>query len=419
MTHAMTLRSGALRPMEQRLAATEALAREYLTLDPHQPERAGILATLFECVDDPAVQVRARLAELFANRSDAPRPVVLRLLDDCPAVSAPLFEHSPLLRPQHLIDGIVREDTRIAIAVANRIELTDTIQDCLIERADEDACSALIANPYTSLGEAQIDALIMRFAGDAEILQQLQTFRQLSLVQRCDLVAHHARALSANPLVQAFVPTSRLERLSGMAGERAVLSLLASLVPSGSSETLWTSMDALYKRGFITPAFVLRAAFSGQIDVLEAVIGHLADADPARVRAAVVHPRPAVAAALFKRSGLGASVREVVAMAFVLARELASAQVDWDEGFFAQALSEIVELRLDQAADTEFSGQGDGFDDAVAALCQDLAADILQASARNERDLQMLPPPPSRAASEALFSDTLEGVLIERLVDAA
>ncbi|MBV6657011.1 MAG: DUF2336 domain-containing protein [Devosiaceae bacterium] len=373
-------------PLERRLDQADALARCLLRTERGDPTYGALVRTLLLAADDPSPAVRFRVADIFADRRDAPKPVVLQLLEDVPSVAATLFARSPLLRTQHQLDGLGRDDALIAHAIAERLDLADSVVDAIVDQCPSPVVQTLLTNASAPMEAEHIERVLERFGGQADVLACLQACRQLSLGQQCELVAAHATALQGNAFIRALVPDARLQKLSGMSGARAVLRLLDAL----DEATLWPCMDDLSRRGFLTPAFVLRVAFCGRMALLEAIIGHLTETSPQRVRAAVVNPRPQVAAILLKRCGLSPSVREVLSMALVLARELAAANVDWSDDFFAEALSEVVELRLYH---DDLGGLDDGaepFDDAVASLCQEIAADVLQSAAREESSASTL-----------------------------
>lgn len=364
-------------PSDRRVEAADALARAFLHSPLDDEARRKVVIGLFGLVDDGAVAVRERLADVFADRRDAPRAVVLRLLDDVPSVCANLYARSPFLLPRQLWDGLQRGDMRIAIAIAERMDLPTDVVGELIRTSDYAACQTLIANPYVRLSSADIDAYIARFGGDGEAMDALQAYRQLSVEQSCSLVCARAEALGSNPFVQALVPGKRLARLASMARERAMLDMMARY----DADTAWKAMASLYKQGGVTPAFVVRTALCGRLNVLEATVGHLTGVPQKRVRSAFVHPRPAVAAALLKKTRLSAVVQDVIAMALVLARELAKAEVRWSDVFFAEALIEVIDQQGREAMFGEAPSawqEGDAL-----ALCHDILADIIQADARD------------------------------------
>ena len=365
-------------PRERRIEAADALARSYLHSCLDEAGRRKVLTALFALVDDPSVAVRERLAEVFADRQDAPRAIVLRLIDDVPSVSAELFARSPLLMASHLAEALQRGEARLEVAIAGRSDLDDALVGMLLQQGCEQACRVLAANTQVVLSEHDISTFIDRFAGDASTLEALQAQRNLSPEQHCLLVAACAQAYHDNPLVRAFIPGKRLGRLTDAARQRALVEVLVDL----DGPACWRVCGALHVRGVITPAFVLRVALCGHVEILEALVGRLCDVSMDRVRSAFVHRRPVVAASLLKKASLGEDVSAILSMALVLARELAGCGITWTPAFFCETLMEVIDQR-------SHDEDGEGFEacpleDETVALCHSIAADILQAQARSQ-----------------------------------
>lgn len=379
-------------PRERRIEAADALARSYLHSKLSDEDRRKVMTGLFALLDDRCAAVRERLANVFADRWDAPSALVLRLVDDVSTVCCPLYARSPLLRSAHLLEGLHRAEPRIGQAIAKRIDLEASVIDGLLQQADTASCLALVGNPYARLAESDLERYIARFSGDVDALHALQAHRRLSPELQCLLVAACAEAYQANQFVRALVPDKRLERLTDTARERALLELMDQL----DGQECWRAIGVLFPRGAVTPSFVLRAALAGQLPALEALIARLSDVAMERVRSAFVHPRPAVASTLLKKTSLSSDVRCILSMAFVLARELARSDVTWTAGFFAETLIEVIDERYDHAL---AEGNGDaGLSDTTVALCHTIAADIMQMEARQQT---------GRARSTALDADEL------------
>ncbi|MGD1885849.1 MAG: DUF2336 domain-containing protein [Cohaesibacteraceae bacterium] len=364
-------------PVERRVEAADALARAYLYSPVTDEQRRTLTTGLFTLVDDSAVRVRERLADVFANRGDAPRPVVFRLLDDVPSVCATLFARSPLLLDRHLLDGLSRDEPRLAMAIAERMVLCGRVVDALVDRSNLHACLTLLSNPYVRLSAGQIDRYITRFGNDAEALQRLLDYRQVTTDQRCRLVVARREALAEHDLVRAVVPQRRLERISRAAQDQALLNALED----GSVDDLLAGLQGLYREGLLSQAFLLRAVLGGHMTVLEGLVAVLADTPVRRVRSAFVHDRPGVSAALLKKARLSPDVSMVVSMSIVLARELARADVDWTPAIFAETLIEVVDQRVSQADETW--PQESLLADDLVALCHSITADICQDEARS------------------------------------
>src|SRR5690606_39999910 len=78
-------------------------------LDHHGPadEHAALYAALIGFLDDPSVKVRAALAYGLLHTREAPRPILLALLQDAAVISRAVAQYSPALIDADLI-GLVR-----------------------------------------------------------------------------------------------------------------------------------------------------------------------------------------------------------------------------------------------------------------------------------------------------------------------
>ncbi len=326
-------------PTDKRIEAADALARAYLQSDLSTTGRQQVMTGLFGLVDDPSLEVRLRLADVFADDDDAPRAIIYRLLDDDPRVAACLYARSPLVGDPALKDGLARGDSLLDVAIASRLELSTHLVDHIMRSGSVDACSALLANPYCHLPEKELARFLNRFGADLEALSVLETYRRVPAHLQVRLVASRAGVLSANSLVQASVTPARLERLTSTAKQRAVMQLLRDLGAPHYTQVV----EGIIAESLMTPAFVLRVALSGNVDLLEHIISALSHVDVERVRAAFLHTRPAAAASLMKKCGLSNDVRIVLSMTCVLARELAKADVSWTDESFSACLIEVID----------------------------------------------------------------------------
>ena len=389
-------------PLSRRLDAADALARSFLHSQLSEDDRAKVRVALFVLLDDPAVGVRQRLAHVFADRRDAPRGVVLKLIEDVPAVATPLYARSPLLMRMHLRDGLARQDLGISNAIAARFDMGGPLVDRLIADGPRDACLTLVGNGSVNWTRGQIDAFVDRFGDDSEALDAIERGPGLQPDQVCALIGRRAEACASNGFVAALVPAERLARLTHQTRERALASFLATLDEAGCQ----TAVRAAHGDGLLSPALIVRLALSGHVTALETVVAQLCEAELQRVRNAFVHPRPGVAAALLAKTGLAEDVRCILSMAMVLARELAEADLSWDPGFFSATLLEVIDQRFGAGARSAGLGFGgdDEAGDALLGLCHGIAADIDKAEAlavadtvvaRNEAHMPVLPASPS------------------------
>ena len=93
---------------EERGQAAHLAAQAYLAHTGPADEHAALYAALIGFLDDPSVRVRAALAYGLLHAIDAPRPILLALLQDSEVISRAVAQYSPALIDADLI-GLVRK----------------------------------------------------------------------------------------------------------------------------------------------------------------------------------------------------------------------------------------------------------------------------------------------------------------------
>ena len=186
------------------------------------------LQTLTALVTDEADRVRASIAETVKHMPDAPRAIILQLARDTAVmVCEPVIRFSPVLTSQDLIALIVAAPSPGTIVAAARRQRIDTaVSDAIVEAADSEAISALLANPSAQIREVTLDALVERATDQTEWHEPL--------VRRPRLPARTARALSeivTTHLLEVLLARDDLDPLPG--GRTARQAAAVPLAPKG------------------------------------------------------------------------------------------------------------------------------------------------------------------------------------------
>ena len=105
---------------EDRGRAAHLAAMAYLGHMGPADEHAALYAALIGFLDDPSVKVRAALAYGLLHAREAPRPILLALLQDSPVISRAIVQYSPALIDVDLIGLIRSAEPAMLLAVAMR-----------------------------------------------------------------------------------------------------------------------------------------------------------------------------------------------------------------------------------------------------------------------------------------------------------
>jgi len=139
---------------------------------------------------DQVVKVRAIIANVLKDHSDADPEVILRLARDSEIiVAAPILQYSPILTDDDLLELILSSPIEGALAAISRRSYVDPrVTAAIVSSGNSHAITHLLQNSNASLQEDTLDALI----GQAEERPEWQE----PLVYRPELTTHSAQKLA-------------------------------------------------------------------------------------------------------------------------------------------------------------------------------------------------------------------------------
>src|SRR5690606_34194457 len=177
-------------------------------------EHAALYAALIGFLDDPSVKVRAALAYGLLHARDAPRPVLLALLQDSLVISRAIAQYSPALIDADLIPLVQAADTVLLVAIAERERLSQRLAHAIIARGQRPLILKLLERRDVPLAPALLaDLATTHGATDACLRGLLLRRPELPAATRLFLVEAAASALEDCRLVKGAVQPERLLRL--------------------------------------------------------------------------------------------------------------------------------------------------------------------------------------------------------------
>lgn len=200
---------------EERGQAAHLAAQAYLQHTGPADEHAALYAALIGFLDDPSVRVRAALAYGLLHTTDAPRPILLALLQDSEVISRAVVQYSPALIDADLI-GFVRHASLVLLqAVALRQTISARLAEALIARSQRQVTLKLLQRgaevPVPQHLLAQLSEL--HGARDAEIRGALLDRTDLPAATRLHLVEAAVAALRGARIVRGAIAAPRLARM--------------------------------------------------------------------------------------------------------------------------------------------------------------------------------------------------------------
>ena len=268
-------------PAGRRAEAAQALAGAYMRSQLSEEGRDAVEAAMTTLLDDPSPIVRLALAEALAPSDKAPHHLILSLAADRGQIAAVVAERSPVLLDTELVDMITAGDSTIQAAIARRPFISRALAFALSEAGSADACVELLCNGGARLPRFALDRMVERHGHEPRLRETLLAREDLPLVVRQALLSQLSHALRDFVVDRHWVKPDRAEAVMRDARDTATIAI-AFEAPAGEVPQL---VQRLIARDELTPAFLVRAAASGQRAVLEAALSALSGVPPSRVAA--------------------------------------------------------------------------------------------------------------------------------------
>jgi len=304
------------RDSEERGRAAHIAALAYLSHTGPADEHAALYASLIGFLDDPSVRVRGALAYGLLHAVEAPRPILLALLQDSPVISRAVVQYSPALVDADLM-GLVRDtDEAMLLAVAQRERLSARLIEALIDKGGRVLALKLLARALDFPLE-----LLARLANqygteDAEIRGELLARDDLPAASRLLLVQSIAKALRATRIVAGAVAPQRLDRILRDATDTALTSIGETEAAAGRAPYVADMVET--ER--VSTRVLLHAIVQGHVLFFADCIAELAETPRDKVFTLLEHGSRAALNALFVRCGLNDAVRNMLCRLIAHAR---------------------------------------------------------------------------------------------------
>ena len=304
------------RDSEQRGRAAHLAALAYLSHTGPADEHAALYAALIGFLDDPSVRVRGALAYGLLHTTDAPRPILLALLQDSPVIARAVAQYSPALVDADLMRLMQGADEPMLAAVAMRERISPRVLDALLLRADEELTLKLLDRGDLGFPASVLLRLAEGAVGNAQLRGALLARDDLPPEARLRLVQAIASALRSTRIVAGAVAPQRLERLLQDATDTAMTGIGESEAAAGRVPY---AAD-LVEREQVSTRVMLHAVVQGHVLFFADCIAELAETPRDKVFSLLEAGSRAALNALFSRCGIGPAVRNLLARLIFHAR---------------------------------------------------------------------------------------------------
>jgi uncharacterized protein (DUF2336 family) len=327
---------------EERGQAAHLAAQAYLMHTGPADEHAALYAALIGFLDDPSVRVRGALAYGLLHATDAPRPILLALLQDSEIIARAIAQYSPALIDADLI-GLVRHTSITMLhAVALREHVSARVAQAMIAREVRSVTLKLLQRPDVPVPVELLAALaVERGVADAEIRGALLDRDDLPAGARLAMVEASVAALRVARIVKGAVAVSRLDRLFRDSMDNALTVIGEGEAVSGG--TPFASDLVATER--VSSRVLLHAVVNGHVMFFADCLAALAEAPREKVFTILETGSRSALNALMSRCGFGPAVSNLIARLIFHARAADLADDATARHFVVTALTEelIVE----------------------------------------------------------------------------
>jgi len=327
---------------EDRGRAAHLAAKAYLAHTGPADEHAALYASMIGFLDDPSVRVRAALAYGLLHAIEAPRLLLLALLQDSEIISRAVAQYSPALIDADLVGLVRRSGLSMLLAVALRERISGRLAEALIGRGERPVTLKLLQRDDVPVPQEIMSALATEQGElDAELRGVLLARADLPATARLHLVEASVAALKGARMVAGAVAPDRLDRLLRHGMDTAL-----TAIGEGEAESdAKPFAQALVAREKLSARVMLHAVVNGHVLFFADCLATLAETPRDKVFSMLeTGSRPALNA-LLARCGLGESVRNLIARLIFHARAADLADDATARHFVVTALTEelIVE----------------------------------------------------------------------------
>jgi uncharacterized protein (DUF2336 family) len=225
-------------------------------------------------VKDVEVRVREALAANLKSSPDLPHDVALALAKDVDSVSLPMLKFSEILTDEDLLEVVRGDNSAKQVAIAQRVIVSATVADALIDTGNEKAVARLVANEGAELTETALGRVMTEYESSESVGDSLSRRPNLPASISEQLVEALSERLQDYLLAKHDLPADVAINLIIQARERATVDLMEY----GSTDVeLDNLIEQLYRKLRLTPSLLLRSLCMGDMNFFERAVARLSD----------------------------------------------------------------------------------------------------------------------------------------------
>jgi len=286
--------------VKARLELSRQLSKLYADAKTPEVEQQQLIPVLHMLAKDEDDSVRAVMAEELAPASKLPADLIFAIVADDDSIALPFLLSAKSIRAHEcaVILKVGEELRQKTLATREGLE-AETIKQIAAEGSLA-AAIALLDNETAKLTSEHYHALYARLGGAAEMAERMLARPDLPFDIRILQARRQASRLRQMMAAKGWVPANDAREICAEAEDNAVMQVLSEVHADDRAK----AMSFLVAKNLLTPAFIVRAAATGQMTVVEAALAHLAGIKGRDAAMQMYAHQGAGFKALFRRSGL-------------------------------------------------------------------------------------------------------------------
>ena len=337
---------------EERGMAAHLAALAYLNHKGPADEQAALYAALFGFLEDRSVKVRAALAYGLLHSAQAPRPLMLALLQDAAVIARAVMQHSPALVDADLLALARGAPVDELVCLAQRENLSARLADALLVRGIVEVDLVVLRRGELALGAERLRDKAAVSGNIPAIRGALLARADLPADVRLALVEAAGQAIAGLRIVKGAIAPERLARLLRNAED-------AALARIGERDAQGEAADGFARHvidtGRLNTRLLMHAMVHGQAMFFAACCAALAQLPQRKVFAVLGSGSRTALNALFVRCGLEPGVRNLFARLIDYARSVDLADDLAARHYVVNALTEDLLAEHDGAVPDELA----------------------------------------------------------------
>ncbi len=166
---------------KRRELLNEVTAMFFANMETSPPELHSVFGDLISKIAfELNTEVRRELAITF-DQGYAPRNLALKLANDDIEVAEPILRNTRSFTDDDLVKIVSEKGTKYQIAVSQRINVSETVSDALVDHGNDDVVKSLLQNQSANISENTFDKVIVRAQENSDLHGPIVTRKRVSV----------------------------------------------------------------------------------------------------------------------------------------------------------------------------------------------------------------------------------------------